>query len=414
MIAFVLAAVLLAAPAYAQVTVAADHVADSVGVNIHLHHNDSLYYDNFPLTRQRLQELGVRHVRDGLIDTTWQPYYDRHNELGRLGIKGTFVSSMYAPDSLLEDYPKRMADSFEAYEGPNEPNWSGDAQWVDRTREVLDRLRRIAGRFPVYGTSPTEWWAFDALGDVSAFVDFGNLHNYFAGRHPGTPGWGDFEYGSINFNLMLARKITGTKPVVTTETGYLDRNVPGANGPLPQEVIAKYLPRLILEHYRRGIRRTFLYELVDSGGRPEDGSFGLLDEKGMKKPAFDAVRNLLSLLSDPGPVFTLQPLHYSVSEAPDLRAMAFARRDGSYLLALWLESEGYDVNAQQPVQVKPQSVDLTLPSGYRVTGRVDWQPNGSTTRASVSGTSLFYFDSLTLLEIEPAVLAPPHGLRIYE
>jgi hypothetical protein len=53
-------------------TIAADRVVDAFGVNIHLHHTDTLYA-NFDLVKSRLLELGTRHVRDGLIDTTWQP-----------------------------------------------------------------------------------------------------------------------------------------------------------------------------------------------------------------------------------------------------------------------------------------------------------------------------------------------------
>src|ERR1700724_703093 len=46
----------------------ADSVADSVGVNIHLHFTDTIY-SNFPLVQSLLTSLGVRHVRDGLLNT---------------------------------------------------------------------------------------------------------------------------------------------------------------------------------------------------------------------------------------------------------------------------------------------------------------------------------------------------------
>ena len=105
----------LASTAAAQTTVLADAFVNSVGVNVHLHYNDTLYYDNFPLVRSRLQDLRVRHVRDGLIDTTWPEYYARHNSLGRAGIKGTFITALDDEWPLLFDYPIRMRDAFEAY-----------------------------------------------------------------------------------------------------------------------------------------------------------------------------------------------------------------------------------------------------------------------------------------------------------
>ena len=40
----------------------ADRFADSVGVNVHLHHTDTPY-GNFALVKKRLLELAVRHVR---------------------------------------------------------------------------------------------------------------------------------------------------------------------------------------------------------------------------------------------------------------------------------------------------------------------------------------------------------------
>ena len=82
---------LLPSAAHAQRAIAADDFVDSVGVNIHLHYDHTIYKEQFPLIKTRLIELGVRHVRDGLIDTAWQGYYDRHNALGQAGIKGTFI-----------------------------------------------------------------------------------------------------------------------------------------------------------------------------------------------------------------------------------------------------------------------------------------------------------------------------------
>ena len=95
----------------------ADAFVDSVGVNIHLHYADTSY-SNFARVQQALQNLGIRHVRDGLIDTRWKEYYDRHNQLGRMGIKGTFITAPDQSEQLLLDYPQRMKDTFEAMKRP--------------------------------------------------------------------------------------------------------------------------------------------------------------------------------------------------------------------------------------------------------------------------------------------------------
>ena len=82
----------------------------------------------------------MRHVRDGLIDTDWQGYYDRHNELGDAGIKGTFITGFGQSLELLAAYPSRVSQSFEAYEAPNEADKSGDPQWVLKLRQAIFRL----------------------------------------------------------------------------------------------------------------------------------------------------------------------------------------------------------------------------------------------------------------------------------
>src|SRR5579875_3786384 len=78
--------------ASAETPLPADQVVDSVGINLHLHSTDTPYA-NFPLVRDSLVDLGIRHVRDGLIDTTWLEYYRRYRDLAGLGIRGLFITS---------------------------------------------------------------------------------------------------------------------------------------------------------------------------------------------------------------------------------------------------------------------------------------------------------------------------------
>src|SRR5450432_973882 len=89
----VLSAVAAATPSMAEQSVQSDAFVDSAGINIHLHYTDTLYYSNFPLIESSLKALAVRHVRDGLLDTTVQAYYDRLNRLGADGIHGIFTTT---------------------------------------------------------------------------------------------------------------------------------------------------------------------------------------------------------------------------------------------------------------------------------------------------------------------------------
>jgi hypothetical protein len=394
--------------AFAQQTYAADRFVDAAGVNIHLHYDNTIYWNQFPLIRDRLIELGVRHVRDGLVDTTWQPYYQRHNALGQAGIKGTFIMGVNDTVELLAQYPGRMSSTFEAYEAANEYDKSGNANWAAVLRQSLVRLRSVTNDargagFPIYGPSLTSAAAYAALGNVSQYYDFANIHNYFGGRNPGTPGWGAGGYGSIGWNLDLTRQYSPSKPVVATETGYQDD--PSLVDGVPPQIAGRYMPRVLLEQFRAGVVRTFLYELADF---PNSGHYGLLTEDGTPKAAFNAVKGLLNLLADPGPAFTPRALRYTVdNDGGDIRHVAFQKRDGTYFLAIWLALPGYDPVTHRPIAVQPQQTTVRLTTATRVARVHRWLPDGTVsskvanTRAMTTIMPVSVTDALMVIELVP-------------
>jgi len=398
----------------------ADRFADSVGINVHLHHTGTPY-DNFDLVRTRLADLGVRHLRDGLIATTWQPYYDRHNALGAMGMKGTFIAAPDTPDETLRSYPSRMSSAFEGYEAPNEYDASGVAAWTSLLRQSLVELRALKTQtnlsaYPVFGPSLTSSAAYAALGDVSAYFDDANLHNYMQGRHPGTTGWGDGGYGSIDWNLALARRYAPGNPVVTTETGYWD-DLAVADS-VPAVIAGRYIPRLLLEQFRKGIRRTYLYELIDD---PQSGvagrsGYGLVRADGTPKPSFLAVSNLLRIFTDRGPDVAPQSFTYSLDGGDgNVRQIPFQKRDGTMLLAVWVEASGFDLGSRQPVAVPPQTVRISAPATLPLARSYRWLEDGNvledTTGAGQVNISLTINDALTVLQFGSPRRAVPRAVQ---
>jgi hypothetical protein len=391
----------------------ADAFVDSVGINVHLHSGDTAYSD-FPRVQRALQDLAVRHVRDGLIDTSWKQYYDRHNRLGRAGIKGTFITSVNQSASLLLDYPRRMRDSFEAYEAPNEYDQSQDQDWIATLDAFLVRLNHTVktepatSRFPVLGPSLAGSESFAKLHGVCLF-DYANLHNYFAGRNPGTLGWGADGYGSLFWNLSNASAACPGKPVVTTETGY-QTDVAAAQG-IPEEVAAKYVPRVFLEQWLRGIRRTYLYELIDlPSGRPApDSSFGLLREDFSAKPAYFALRSLLHLLADPGPALAGQVLDFELAgDLSDLHHLLLQKRNGIFYLVLWLEKPAYDVANKKATLVPArwiavQNAGVVRTTQWSLDRAGDWQAAALETGAH---HEVEVSDGVTIIEIDNRLPAP--------
>jgi len=386
-----------------QPTVAADVFVDSVGVNLHLHYFGTAY-DQWPVVRSRVVELGVRHVRDGLIDTEWRDYYERYDSLAQAGIKATFIVAPDQSTELWASYPARMPRAFEGYEAPNELNKSGDPNWAQVLRQTMVRLRSLrndprSAPFPVIGPALSRVEAYAELGDVSAYFDAGNIHNYMGGRYPGTTGWGWDGYGSIVWNLANAQTYAGGKPVIATENGY--HHDPSAINAIPQDVAGRYMPRLLMEQYRAGIPRTYIYELADwSGG----GNYGLLNHDLSPKPAYTAVKSLLNLLSDPGPAFTPQGLGYSIQGGTsNVRHMIFQKRDGTYYLAIWIELASYHNEEARPLTVPPERVTVNLDRPLRVTRMHRWQNDGSLSTATAALTTRSFpidiADALTMIEL---------------
>ena len=129
------------------------------------------------------------------------------------------------------------------------------------------------------------------MAGLEQYFDLTNMHNYFGGHNPGTPGWGDGGYGSIAYNINNNQTAWPARPIWTTETGYItDTNNPQG---IPELVEGKYAPRVILEQALHGVGRTYIYELIDEGSAiaGDSGHFGLARMDGSPKPAFTALKN---------------------------------------------------------------------------------------------------------------------------
>lgn len=376
-------------PASGELAVSAKTFTNTVGINIHLTNGDTLYMTNFPLVLSSLKDLGITHVRDGLVDFGSGPsdYYTKHQTLGANGISGDFITNLTESAALIQAYPARVGN-MEAVEAPNEYDTSGDPNWAANLSQYLGVLHgAVYGAQPMTGIDlfgPSlvnpNWYAannsYATLGAVSNYFDQGNLHNYFGGRNPGTPGWTPQGYGSINFAMNAARSVWPAEPLVTTETGYYDDSTIAYS--LPDAYIAKYMPRVLLEQYMHGIQRTYLYELADN--QYSGGSYGLLRADGSQKPAYVALQSLMRLLADPGSGYTTAQLQYGLAgAAADVHHLLLQRRDGTYLLALWIEEPSFDVNAQAVLPVPSRQMAINFVNPADVSAIYQWQADGSRT-----------------------------------
>jgi hypothetical protein len=118
---------------------------------------------------------------------------------------------------------------------------------------------------------------------------------------------------------------------------------------------------MLAEFFRRGFARTFKYELVNEGRPGSEGVFGLLRNDLSEKPAFRAVKNLITILSDKGPNFEAGSLNYALDDhVDDIRQILFQKRNNDFYLMVWLELSSWDANVQKDLYPPAQEVLLTL------------------------------------------------------
>jgi hypothetical protein len=332
---------------------------DTAGVNVHLSAYGTLYGDNSALVQTLLVGLGVHHVRDGAV-----PGQNNICQIDRAlaanGIRVNVIVSVTQSWADISAWLSCIGPAAETLEGPNEYDLSGDPNWVARLTSFQQGLfAQFGTSLPVLGPAMTSESAYGAL-SLARAANFGNVHAYFAGRNPGTPGWGGTdafgEYGSLAYDLTIARQTTGSAQIIATETGYSDSSDTYA---IPPATKADYTLRTLLEDWNAGVPRTYFYELIDEGVTPFS-HYGLIDGAGNPKPAYTALRNFLRLLSDTATAFTPTPLAYQMSAAASVHHVLLQKQNGVYQLILWVEAPEWDPNANAPVAVAAQTVAIKL------------------------------------------------------
>lgn len=417
----ILAGALLASFAPALAAPVTPKSVDSIGVNTHLQAG-GLYANNATVVA-KLQDLGVKHIRDGLTPNSSGHASDVGFVCANTPVKATVItdwggnaiSSWGSTDVLRVNLNQIVtnigAGNVAVIEGPNEPNlskpysaWATDtANW---TRRLWDLTRTdaaytsLAGK-AILGTglagnnkstdATTLKSAFTSTGDgraIENFVTYAGIHPYpSAGRPPEEV---------IQTEINTDRSLYPTKPFMPSETGY--HNGVNTGGAAPEEAVGIYAPRLALDYFAfRNMPRTFWYELFDedlNGNGATDNSnaeetFGIYRLDGSPKPAAKALKNLISVLNDTGTP-ALSPLDYTLSNA-NVRSVLLRRSNGDYYLATWLPQNVTTWSVTPAVMMYPadQSCTLTLASSASVTSYDGLDSTLSTTSLGTGTTFNF-------------------------
>ena len=351
----------------------ADRFVDSVGVNVHMSYNDTAYRD-VEAVRAALQELGVRHVRDGLVMGR-DDQYRALSMLAEVGIRSNLIlgdpAGRFGTGTLEEQVATlegQLPDVAAAVEGPNEFDNANTDNWATALRGYQERLFDSVSRdpelqhLPVVGPSLIDTSRWPEVGDLTDALDYGNAHPYPGGEPP--------DADQLEGQLELAKPASGSKPVFATETGYHNSLKPpeGQQPGVSEKAASAYIPRLLLEHFKLGIRRTFLYELADEkpepAGRDPEQHFGLVRHDFSRKPAYAALKNMLGLLKDRGPSFETGSLDYKVKAGQPVSDLLLQKRDGRFYLVLWRpDAPAFSTETNKDVVPEPAAVEVTFPGG---------------------------------------------------
>lgn len=339
----------------------ADSFVDSIGVNVHLTYD--AYKDN-GLIKSKLQELGIRHIRDGAYQES--KFFEQLKDLSKTGIKATLIFSGNPIEEIVST-AKKLQGTIEAVEGVNESdleffNFSYKGQkFPEGTRtyqkEINAAIKGDSATKHLPVILPSMGWGenADKLGYVGSLGDICNMHSYInLGQRPTA----DID----SYFIPHAKTMCGDSlPKWVTETGY--HNAISHELGISEQAAGKYIPRVLLENFNRNIRRTYLYEFIDEGTDKSDeqANYGLLHHDGSAKPAFTAIKNMISLFKEPGARFAPGELDYTVkADNKNLHSTLLQKSNGDFYLIMWQDAVSWNNNSKKDVAVTSKNVIVSL------------------------------------------------------
>jgi hypothetical protein len=360
-----------------------DAFRHSIGVVIHNAYGSSSYA-NATAIIARLEEAGITHVAGSMYanpDPSWawfnQYNYNYINQFQKAGITwaftigapndtstGTQAQEVAAVDTQIDP---GMVDGFiwpNEFDTSGDPNWAVDEATFGAAEYAAVKADPVLHDRPVIGPSLVNDNSPPILGNHSGSMDTGGIHPYTQCTSP-TPAYDQSQ-------MARAGAAAPGKPVWATEAGNTTAlSETSGMRPCSEPVQAVYAVRTYLQHFTDGIGRTYMYELLEESSDPgltdSEDHFGLLRSDYSEKPAFVAIKNLLSIVGYGAPV-TTAPLQLSLAgdTAGDLQHLVLQRANGSYVVALWRTASMWDPNALKNITVTPEQISVGLPTATNV------------------------------------------------
>jgi hypothetical protein len=375
---------------------------DSIGVNIHLA-EATPYGNNLSTLLSQIEALGIHHVRDGM--NVGQTYLcSDAQEFAAKGIHFDYITEITSQPSDYANWAACVGSAIEAFEAPNEYDIShpqSDSNWpatlVAYQKQFYASVKgnSSTAALPVIGPSLTTSSAFADVGDLSAYENFGNMHDYFDGRNPETTGYGGGGYGSLAYNISAAQQASKSRPIDSTETGFAISTATDPEAPYVTNITAgAYTPRLLFDQFNAGIPRTWYYEFYDDGSAPFN-AFGLVNGSTLApRWSYWALKNLLTVINDSAIALpNATPLMWSLNgSTANVGQTLLEKADGTYFIVLWVDLPSDDPTTGDAYTIAPQAVTVDLgqtptsATAYTYDSRFNFNPTKITPSTAINLT----------------------------
>ncbi|WP_338239229.1 hypothetical protein [Persicobacter diffluens] len=401
---------------------------ESIGICTHFSYNSQPYVQRFDTLSQLLGDLGIRYIRDRAVADTDLGRKNIMHLYDTYGIKTIAVFPWHKPFKSFEEVSEKIdglapyLDAIVAIEGanendaqakgPNEPaNWADDTQKHQKFlfNKIKQHPNQRIANMPVIAPSPTFPNRVVWMGPMTDKSDHYNIHSYHGTNKP------EAEDSNLRKYMVKVNEANPNDPhanqnVWATEAGYHNEIGYVAKNPngIHEQSEAYYLPRLLCHYFNFGIKRTYIYELVDHADHNPNGGqddFGIVRYDMSKTPTYLALQNMIKILDEKEQTNALTALDYSIDGADgDTYHTLLQKKDGTHYLLIWNAGTNYDFDSRSFVEGKHKKISIQFNGKSKdinlYNPLVSDQP--SDTKTQSKSYKLTLKDHIQILEIKPS------------
>ena len=381
---------------------------DSLGFDSHF--DESSYRNSFDQITAGLLAIPAFHIRDGeSMPQEGTGYPELLRQLCARGIKhsiswpltvapSTIIASINAYGPQCVDYvePLNEADGVAGY-GSRDPNWP--AEVVAETRTIYNTIKSVPAFSKIVVAGPALARATDyyQVGNLESISDVGNQHDATCDGNPGT-----HAYRTLQSRLAFEQFSYPTKPIWVTETAYNDYISSSDHCAIPDDIIAKYMPRTQTERFNLGQPRIYWYQLADLPNDPMFGNEGLMTHSGGIKVQYTAMQSLMQALQD-GRSASASTLKFAIDDPTGTVHHTLLRKsNGKFDLLLWNETPDWDTVKHVRITVPARQVSIFLPASTSSVTQTqygtDWKMYRSSLMTKAGQVSATVNDTVSILE----------------